>query len=233
MFSWTYSRLMATQVWPLLKKAALNTPSAVAVMSTSSRTMAASFPPSSSRSRLKSRAQASITFLPTSVEPVNTTFRTSGCEVSTSPTFGTCVSGATTTFNTPGGNKHRKSSPILRVVRGVCGAGFKTTVLPQASAAAVGFQPSTIGAFQGAMTVTTPKGQCLTTTRFSSSPSMSLSTVLSSDWPALSKQAAATCTSIRVSLIGRPLSLVCSVANASACSRNAAAQEAKAFFRTS
>mmetsp|Transcript_81864 Transcript_81864/g.213100 ORF Transcript_81864/g.213100 Transcript_81864/m.213100 type:complete len:272 (+) Transcript_81864:1776-2591(+) len=223
---------MAQHVWPLLKNAALKTPSAVLVISTSGRIIAASLPPSSSRTRLKSLAQASITLLPIVVDPVKTTLRTRGCDVKISPGLGDSVSEPTTTFSTPGGSKGLRSSPMRNVVNGVCGAGFRTTVLPQASAQDVGFQAKTIGAFQGAMTATTPSGLRRTTTRFSPSSEISSSRPTSKSLAALSNDAAATKTSMRVSEIGLPLSLVCSVAKASRFFRSTAAHEASTAHRS-
>mmetsp|Transcript_91076 Transcript_91076/g.260597 ORF Transcript_91076/g.260597 Transcript_91076/m.260597 type:complete len:259 (+) Transcript_91076:1622-2398(+) len=220
MFLWTNSLLMAQHVWPLLKNAPRKTPSTAFSISTSSRMIAASLPPSSSSIRLKSLAHAAITLVPTEAEPVNTTLRTSGCAVKTSPGLGLSSSDPTTTFSTPDGRIFRSISPIRSVVRGVCGAGFSTTVLPQASAQAVGFQPRMMGAFQGAMMATTPMGLCRITTFFSSSSEITSSWFRSSFRAALSKVAAATKSSMRVSAMGRPLSLVCSVAKASVCSRS-------------
>mmetsp|Transcript_24407 Transcript_24407/g.61955 ORF Transcript_24407/g.61955 Transcript_24407/m.61955 type:complete len:242 (-) Transcript_24407:76-801(-) len=105
-----------------------------------------------------------------------------------------------------------RSSPMRSVVSGVSGAGFSTTVLPHARALAVGFQPRTIGAFHGAMTATTPRGERRTTMRFGAWSSMTSSSWISSSLPAFSKFAAATRISILVSAMGLPLSLVCSVA---------------------
>mmetsp|Transcript_107773 Transcript_107773/g.335086 ORF Transcript_107773/g.335086 Transcript_107773/m.335086 type:complete len:263 (+) Transcript_107773:1620-2408(+) len=214
---------MAQHVWPLLKKAALKTPSAVARMSQSGRMIAASLPPSSSRMRLKSLEHAAMTLLPIAVEPVKTTLRTIGCRVRISPGLGKPLSLPTTTFSTPGGNAFRSSSPIRRVVSGVCGAGFNTTVLPQASAQDVGFQPSTMGAFHGAITATTPKGLRRTTTRLVPSSEISSSPPMSRSRAAASKPAAATMISSFVSGSGLPLSFVCSVANGSMFSRSKAA----------
>mmetsp|Transcript_31445 Transcript_31445/g.86478 ORF Transcript_31445/g.86478 Transcript_31445/m.86478 type:complete len:360 (-) Transcript_31445:28-1107(-) len=186
--------------------------------------IAASFPPSSSKIRLKSFAQAAMTLLPTAVDPVNTTFRTNGCPVRNSPGNMPGPSSPTITFKTPGGNNGRSNSPIRRVVSGVCGAGFRTTVLPQAKALDVGFQPRTMGAFHGAIIATTPMGERRSTTRLKSSSDMYSSLSMSSSFPAASKFAAATRISRRVSARGLPLSFVCSVARGCRCSRNLAAQ---------
>ena len=66
------------------------------------------------------------------VEPVNATLATSGCCVSAAPrSFWSAM-----TLSTPGGRIDAASSPKRRVVSGVVGAGFATTVLPASSAGA-------------------------------------------------------------------------------------------------
>mmetsp|Transcript_31318 Transcript_31318/g.70442 ORF Transcript_31318/g.70442 Transcript_31318/m.70442 type:complete len:218 (-) Transcript_31318:567-1220(-) len=191
--------------------------------------MAASLPPSSRRMRLKSFEQAAMTFLPTAVDPVKTTLRTAGLRVRISPGLGYSWSVPTTTLRTPAGRSGRRSSPMRRVVSGVCGAGFRTTVLPHAKAVDVGFQPKTIGAFHGAITATTPRGLRRTTIRFSSSSlGIGSSCSMSNSLPDASKHAAATIISMRVSVIGRPLSLVCKVANGSKFARSNPAHAASA-----
>mmetsp|Transcript_43829 Transcript_43829/g.86927 ORF Transcript_43829/g.86927 Transcript_43829/m.86927 type:complete len:236 (+) Transcript_43829:1692-2399(+) len=213
-------RLTAQQVCPLLKKAPWKMPSAVELMSQSSSTIAASFPPSSRRMRLKSLEHAAMTLLPIAVEPVKTTFLTKSLLTRTSPGLGSDLSVATTTLRTPRGSVLLRSSPIRNVVNGVCGAGFSTTAFPQANAEAVGFQPRTIGAFQGAITATTPMGLLRTTTRLVPSLEISSSNSMFSNLPAFSKQAAATITSMRVSANGLPLSFVCNAARDSMFSRS-------------
>mmetsp|Transcript_63462 Transcript_63462/g.186172 ORF Transcript_63462/g.186172 Transcript_63462/m.186172 type:complete len:266 (+) Transcript_63462:1630-2427(+) len=202
-------------------------------MSTSSRMIAASLPPSSRSMRLMFFEHAAMTMLPTVVDPVKTTLFTSGWLVIISPGFGVVVSCPTTTFRTPGGRIGPRSSPILRDVRGVSGAGFSTTVFPQARALAVGFQPRTMGAFHGAMTATTPMGERFTTMRLGARSSMTSSSLMSSTFAAFSKFAAATKISSFVSAMGRPLSLVCSVARDSMSSRRIRAHSVSSARRFS
>ncbi len=72
--------------------------------------------------------------VPTSVEPVNTILRTSGCVTNRSPTTEPLPG---RTVNTPSGRPaSRASSPSRIAVSGVSSAGLRTTVLPAASAGA-------------------------------------------------------------------------------------------------
>ena len=95
-------------------------------------------------------------FLPTPVEPVKQTLRTSGWVTKRSPTTeplpGTMVS-------TPSGRPaSTASSPMRIAVSGVSSAGLRTTVLPAASAGAKPQAAIGIGKFQGTMMPTTPSG---------------------------------------------------------------------------
>src|SRR3546814_10199157 len=71
----TYIRLVATQIWPLLRKAAQNNSSATFSTSTSGITIAASLPPSSSVTRFSVGAADSMTRRPVAVEPVKLILR--------------------------------------------------------------------------------------------------------------------------------------------------------------
>ena len=94
--------------------------------------------------------------LPTSVDPVKTTFRTAGCVTNRSPTTDPLPG---TTVNTPSGiPASRASSPIRIAVRGVISAGLSTTVFPPARAGPSAQPRIGIGKFQGTMTPTTPSG---------------------------------------------------------------------------
>src|SRR5205085_1665815 len=73
-----------------------------------------------------------ITLRPTSVEPVNPIFATSGCSTSRCPTT---RPGPTTTLTTPSGIPASSASSASRSAEsGVSSAGLSTTVLPHASA---------------------------------------------------------------------------------------------------
>ena len=102
-------------------------------MSASSNTTTGAFPPSSRWVRLRSGAAAWATCMPARVEPVIETncgmgWATRARPVSRSPH---------TTLNTPGGRNSAAISASLSVERGVVSDGFRTTVLPAASAGAI------------------------------------------------------------------------------------------------
>ena len=71
-------RLAARHTWPEFTIAAKNSLGAISFGFTSSSTMAASLPPSSSVSRFSVGAALAITLRPVAVEPVNAIFATSG-----------------------------------------------------------------------------------------------------------------------------------------------------------
>ncbi len=117
---------MATQIWPQLAKAAQNRRGAIARGSTSSSTIAASFPPSSSVTRFRFEEALARTFLPVATDPVNEILSMSGCPVIHGPRS----LPPATVLSTPGGRMSREISPIFKVVKGVFGDGFCTAVLP-------------------------------------------------------------------------------------------------------
>ncbi|CAB4964620.1 unannotated protein [freshwater metagenome] len=112
----------------------------------SSNTMFAALPPSSRVSRLPVPATARWIDLPTSVEPVKATLSAPGCSTSIRPVSPAPVM----MFTTPGGRSACwQISANASAVRDVVSAGFRTTVLPAASAGAI-FQASMrSGKFQG------------------------------------------------------------------------------------
>ena len=118
--------------------------------------MLADLPPSSSVTRLMESAASAPIRRPTSVDPVNATFATSGCWTSRSPTVRPAP---TTTLNTPSGmpatSAMRSSSSA---VIGVNAAGFSTTVLPAASAGPNFHDVIAMGKFHGTISATTPSG---------------------------------------------------------------------------
>ena len=74
-----------------------------------------------------------MTRRPTSVEPVNATLRTDGCELSAAPVCPSPV----ITLSTPGGSPASSASSASRsALSGVCSAGLSTIVQPAASAGA-------------------------------------------------------------------------------------------------
>src|SRR5687767_15856780 len=78
-------RLTQTQVWPVFRYFDAIAPSTAASRSASSNTMNGALPPSSSDSFFTVSAHCFIRSLPTSVEPVNDSFLTSGLAVSSLP----------------------------------------------------------------------------------------------------------------------------------------------------
>ncbi len=103
-----------------------------------------------------SRDPSSITFLPTSVDPVKASLRTSGWVRMASPATDP---GPVTTVKTPSGKPaSNANSPRRMAVGGVCSAGLRTTVFPIASAGADFHEAMAIGKFHGTMIPQTPTG---------------------------------------------------------------------------
>ncbi len=149
-------RERAQQSWPALSKTAPGAASAAAFTSASAKTTLADLPPSSSVTRLIVRAAPAAIDMPTSVEPVNAIFATSGCSTSRCPHV---RPGPTTTLTTPSGSPASSASSAKRsAVSGVSSAGFNTTVLPAASAGAIFQQAIASGKFHGVISPTTPSG---------------------------------------------------------------------------
>ena len=93
-------RERAQQSWPALPNTALGAAVAAFSRSASANTMFADLPPSSSVTRLIVSGRAGRMRRPTSVEPVNAIFATSGCSTSRWPQT---EPGPATTFTTPSG----------------------------------------------------------------------------------------------------------------------------------
>src|SRR3990172_23871 len=113
----------------------VSAPLTAASMSASAKTMLGDLPPSSSESRLSVPAASRMICLPISVEPVNAILSTRGSRTSAIPAL---PPGPVTTLKTPSGSPASwQSSANLSAVSGVSDAGFRTTVLPAASAGAI------------------------------------------------------------------------------------------------
>ena len=152
----TRIRERAQQSWPALPNTAPGAAAAAAWMSASANTTFADLPPSSSVTRLIVSAAPAAIRRPTSVEPVNATFATSGCSTSRAPAV---EPGPTSTFTTPSGipaSTAIRSNSIA--VSGVSSAGLSTTVLPAASAGASFHDAIVSGKFHGVISATTPSG---------------------------------------------------------------------------
>ena len=117
--------------------------------------MQALLPPSSSVTRLTVPAALRAISTPTSVEPVNPTFRRADARRARRPRRGPARDDVERARGQPG------LEPELGVAQHGEGerlAGFSTTVLPAASAGAVFQLPMLSGKFQGVMSAVTPIG---------------------------------------------------------------------------
>ena len=144
----TWKRLAAVQASPMLRILAITAPSTAASTSASSKTRNGALPPSSIDTRSTLWAVCSISFRPTSVEPVKDSLRSRG-----SPMIGFETSEdllEVTTLSTPAGSP--ASSRIwasASIDSGVCWAGLTTIVQPAATAGPILRVPIAIGKFQG------------------------------------------------------------------------------------
>ncbi len=94
--------------------------------------------------------------LPTSVEPVKATLSISGCSAIELPAPGPKP---VTMLRTPSGSPASMiNSPRRRAVSGVCSAGLRMTVLPQASAGPSFHAAIKSGKFHGMICPQTPTG---------------------------------------------------------------------------
>ena len=136
-------------------------PSTAWSRSASSKTMKGALPPSSSETFFTVVAHWAIKSLPTSVEPVNENFRTSGFWVSSTPTSLARV--VVTMLSTPLGKPARwASSARASALSGVSSGGLITTGQPAAMAGATLRVIMAMGKFQGVIAATTPIG-CFST----------------------------------------------------------------------
>ncbi|MDT4871645.1 hypothetical protein FQZ97_1067850 [compost metagenome] len=124
--------------------------------SASSSRTTGDLPPSSSATRLMSRAASSPTRCPARVDPVKDTMSTSGCPAIASPTSGPVPE---TRLNAPAGKPISwKISANRNALNGATSEGFSTTVHPAARAGATFAATWCRGKFQGVMQATTPTG---------------------------------------------------------------------------
>ena len=124
-------RVCATHASPLFMSAFGMSPGIVVERSASSRMIAADLPPSSRVQRLSCSPQSAAIFLPATVDPVNEILSTSGWVTMCSPTSRP----ACTMLSTPAGSPASCTASASRyALSGVSGAGFSTTVEPDASA---------------------------------------------------------------------------------------------------
>ena len=134
-------------------------------MSASSKTTNGACPPSSSERRLTWSADARMSSLPTSVEPVKEILRTRGSPNSveaTSPVRREVMT-LTTPAGTPASSMQRTTSSA---VSGVAEAGLTIIVQPAARAGPSLRVIIAAGKFQGVIAAVTPTGWRSTSTRF-------------------------------------------------------------------
>ncbi len=154
----TSKREFAEQTSPWLKKMPKAAFSAARSRSRqSANTRFGLLPPHSSQTCLRlDCAEYRMKYLPTSVEPVNTSASTSGCRPRALPA---CSPRPGTTFSTPSGTPaSRASSARRRAENGDCSAGLSTTELPAARAGASFQAAMSSGKFHGTTAPITPSG---------------------------------------------------------------------------
>ena len=160
----TKSVLAHTHVWPALRNLDCSAPSTALSTSASAKTMKGALPPSSSERRLSVGAQAAASSLPTPVEPVKLSLRTSGAAHSTAAVSSWLV--PSTTFSTPGGSPASCATRASASAEsGVSMDGRSTTVQPAASAGASLRAGMAAGKFHGDSSAHGPTGCCSTSTR--------------------------------------------------------------------
>ena len=131
MASATYTRSIAQHVWPELRNAPHSTPELATSRSASSRTIAASCPPSSITTGVRCFAAASAMRRPVPGEPMKQSLST-GASTSAAPTS----PAPWTTVHTPGGSASR-TSRSRSPTPGVASLGLMTTAFPASSAGAI------------------------------------------------------------------------------------------------
>ena len=160
----TWKRFADVQASPMLRIFASSAPSTASSRSASSKIRNGAFPPSSIDTFSTFFADASISERPTSVDPVNDSFRRRPSSIS-----GPVVlpdDDVVKMFTTPPGSP--ASSRICAsasIDSGVCCAGFTTLVQPAAIAGPSLRVPIAMGKFQGVIMSVAPTGCFITITR--------------------------------------------------------------------
>ena len=129
--------------------------------------MNGALPPSSSETFFTCPAHCAISSLPTSVEPVKPSLRTSGFDVISRADRRRVlrVAGDDAEDAAAAGRPPRRASSTASAVSGVCSAGLSTIVQPAASAGAALRVGIAAGKFHGVMPAVTPTGSLVTTMR--------------------------------------------------------------------
>ena len=159
------NRFAAVHADPPLRSLATMAPVTAASRSASPNTRNGALPPSSIPVLTTVRAAWASRARPTSVEPVNETFRTLGSSSRREAKASERRAG--TTLTTPGGAPASiRSRPSARAVSGVSDAGSSTTAHPAASAGPILRVAIAAGKFHGVISNATPIGLCSTMIRF-------------------------------------------------------------------
>src|SRR5688572_23622801 len=146
-------RLAHTQVWPALRYLEAIAPLTAASRSASSNTMNGALPPSSRDTFFTVPAHCDINSLPTSVEPVKLSLRTSGLLVNSPPM---ALALPVTTEMMPGGRPaFSASTHKASAENGVSSAGLITIVQPAAKAGPTLRVIIAVGKFHGVMAAVT------------------------------------------------------------------------------
>ena len=147
--------------WPLFMIEFGSSAGIAVARSASSRMIAADLPPSSRVQRLSCAPQSAPIRFPAAVEPVKLILSTSRCVTRCSPT----PRPAATMLTTPAGSPTSSITSARRYASsGVSGAGFSTTVEPDASAGPIFNMIVKSGTFHGTMQPATPTGSRRTST---------------------------------------------------------------------
>src|SRR5437667_152653 len=144
---------------PVWKVHGCSAPASARAGSASAKTMLGDLPPSSRSTRFMRGATASWMRAPTAELPVNEIMSTSAASTSASPISGPWPP---TKLRTPGGRTAATIRQSAATPSGSAGAGFTTTVLPQARAAPIFPAQFVIGKLKGVMQATTPIGSRVT-----------------------------------------------------------------------
>src|SRR5471032_1227789 len=156
-------RFTHTQVWPVLRNLEAMAPFTAASRSASSKTMNGALPPSSSETFFRVSAAWRISSLPTLVEPVNDSLRTT-LEACNAPPIATAS--PETMLNTPAGMPACSASTArAKEDNGVSPDGLRIMVQPAASAGPTLRVTIARGKFHGVIAATTPTGSLITTMR--------------------------------------------------------------------
>ena len=163
MLSSTMMRLPARHCSPLPARKPISVPSKARSKSALSRMILADFPPSSRPTFLRLIAASAMMRFPVAVPPIKPTTSMPGCFTNCEPAP---APGPVMTCTTPSGRPASwRISTKRMIASGAYSLGLTITELPSAIAAAIFIEPSTSGAFHGAISRLTPTGSRVTIER--------------------------------------------------------------------